>query len=179
MPKIVDHDQRRSELLGKCLTVFAEKGYGAVSTRELEQVTGVSTGTLYHYFGSKEDLFRKLVRSVMERTASELADAVARGRNPKVRLALIMDYLDEREEDLASYFLVLTDYARCIGIEKFRQELDFQSAESNLLALLSSSLEISQEQAHKTLTYVMGMLMTRFLTGKRIPLANEGLLMPR
>ncbi len=173
MPKIVDHDQRRSELLAKCFGVFAEKGYAAVTTRELERVTGVSTGVLYHYFDSKEDLFSRLMRSFVERITSELVDAIVTGRNPEARLALIMRYLDAKEDELASYLLVLTDYARCVGIAKFREELDFQRAESALQELLTSSLEMSRERAQKTLTYVMGLIITRFLTGKKGSLVNE------
>ncbi|HPG70383.1 MAG TPA: TetR/AcrR family transcriptional regulator [Candidatus Hydrogenedentes bacterium] len=179
MPKIVDHDQRRSELLAKCLGVFAEKGYAAVTTRELERVTGVSTGILYHYFASKEDLFSRLVRFFVERVTSELADTVVKGQNPEARLALIMRYLDTKEDEFSSYLLVLTDYARCVGIERFREELDFHRAEAALLELLSSSLEMSPDQARRTLTHLMGLLITRFLTGKNGPLADEISLMIR
>lgn len=179
MPKIVDHDQRRSELLVTCLGVFLEKGYAAVTTRELERVTGVSTGILYHYFDSKEDLFRRLVHSFVEKVTLELADAVVKGQNPAARLALTMRYLDAKEDEFASYFLMLTDFARCVGLARFREELDFGRAESALLELLSSSLDMSHEQARKTLTYVMGFLIIRFLTGKNSSLINEvSLLLP-
>ncbi len=179
MPKIVDHEQRRSELLAKCLGAFTEKGYAAVTTRELERVTGVSTGILYHYFDSKEDLFSRLVRSFVEKVTSELADAVVRGHDPAARLALIMGYIDTKEDELASYLLMLADYARCVGLARFREELDFAHAESALLELLSSSLEMSPEQARKTLTHVMGFLIIRFLTGKSGSLVDEvSMMMP-
>lgn len=173
MPKIVDHDQRRAELLAKCLDIFIKKGYAAVTTRELERVTGVSTGILYHYFESKEDLFSQLVRSFVEKVTSELADAIVKGQDPAARLALVMRYLDAKEDEFASYFLMLTDYARCVGIARFREELGFERAESALLELLSSSLEMSREQARKTLTYLMGFLIIRFLTGNKNSLVNE------
>jgi len=173
MPKIVDHNQRRSELLVKCLGVFLEKGYAAVTTRELERVTGVSTGILYHYFDSKEDLFRRLVHSFIEKVTLELADTLVKGRNPADRLALIMHYVDAKEDEFSSYFLMLTDYARCVGMARFREELDFARAESALLDLLSSSLEMPREQARKTLTRVMGFLIIRFLTGKNSSLVDE------
>ena len=173
MPKIVDHDQRRSELLAKCLDLFIEKGYAGVTTRELERVTGVSTGVLYHYFDSKEDLFRRLVQSFVERIASELADTVVGGRDPEERFALIMRYLDSKEDYFITHLLILTDYARCVGVGKLHEELDFQRAEAAFLELLSSSLKKTPEQAQKTLTSVLGLLVTRFLTGKRGSFADE------
>lgn len=173
MPKIVDHDQRRAELLAKCLGVFAERGYAAVTMRELERVTGVSTGVLYHYFASKEELFSRLVRFFVDKTTSELAEIVVEGRDPQDRLALIMRYLDAKEDELVSYLLVSADYARCVGIETFREELDFRRAEAALVKLFSTSLEMSPEQANRTVTHVMGLLITRFLTGKKSSLVSE------
>ncbi|MGB6015410.1 MAG: helix-turn-helix domain-containing protein, partial [Nodosilinea sp.] len=48
MPKIVDHDQYRREILDQCFDLFAEKGYAALTMRQIAQELGVSTGTLYH-----------------------------------------------------------------------------------------------------------------------------------
>ena len=59
MPKIVDHEQYRKELLGKCFDLFAQKGYGSITMRQIAQGLGVSTGTLYHYFPSKQALFEQ------------------------------------------------------------------------------------------------------------------------
>jgi Bacterial regulatory proteins, tetR family. len=35
MPKIVNHEQYRKELLGKCFNLFAEKGYAAITMRQI------------------------------------------------------------------------------------------------------------------------------------------------
>jgi AcrR family transcriptional regulator len=64
MPKIVDHDRYRKELLTKSFDLFAEKGYATVTMRQIAQALGVSTGTLYHYFPSKEVLFEQLLEEL-------------------------------------------------------------------------------------------------------------------
>ncbi|GAP96299.1 TetR/AcrR family transcriptional regulator [Leptolyngbya sp. NIES-2104] len=66
MPKIVDHDRYRKELLLKSFDLLAEKGYAAITMRQIAQGLGVSTGTLYHYFPSKEALFEQLVEELCE-----------------------------------------------------------------------------------------------------------------
>jgi AcrR family transcriptional regulator len=66
MPKIVDHDRYRKELLVKSFDLFAEKGYAAITMRQIAQGLGVSTGTLYHYFPSKEALFEQLLEELSE-----------------------------------------------------------------------------------------------------------------
>ncbi|NJL79674.1 MAG: helix-turn-helix transcriptional regulator, partial [Richelia sp. SM2_1_7] len=60
MPKIVDHEKYRKELLWKSFDLFAQKGYGSVTMREIAKELGVSTGTLYHYFPNKESLYLQL-----------------------------------------------------------------------------------------------------------------------
>ena len=66
MPKIVDHELYRKELLQKCFDLFAQKGYGSLTIRQIAKEIGVSTGTLYHYFASKEDLFIQLIEEITE-----------------------------------------------------------------------------------------------------------------
>jgi AcrR family transcriptional regulator len=64
MPKIVDVDQYRQELLNKCFDLFANQGYASVTTRQIAKELGVSTGTLYHYFPNKQALFEQLVEQI-------------------------------------------------------------------------------------------------------------------
>ncbi|MGD1904900.1 MAG: TetR/AcrR family transcriptional regulator [Leptolyngbyaceae cyanobacterium] len=66
MPKIVDRDRYRKELLSQCLGLFAEQGYGSTTMRQIAQGLGVSTGTLYHYFPSKERILEQLVEELCE-----------------------------------------------------------------------------------------------------------------
>ncbi|MBH8555891.1 TetR/AcrR family transcriptional regulator [Nostocaceae cyanobacterium CENA357] len=70
MPKIVDHDQYRKELLSKSFDLFAQKGYGSVTMRQIAQSLAVSTGTLYHYFPSKQVLFEQLVEEISQQDVS-------------------------------------------------------------------------------------------------------------
>ncbi len=61
MPKIVDHEKYRRELLERSFECFTQRGYGQLTMRDLAKQLGVSTGTLYHYFASKEAIFEQLV----------------------------------------------------------------------------------------------------------------------
>lgn len=74
MPKIIDHDQYRKTLLSQCFDLFAEKGYAAITMRQIAQGLKVSTGTLYHYFPSKELLFEQMVR---EMAGQDIRNAMA------------------------------------------------------------------------------------------------------
>ena len=47
---------RREEIARSAARVFVKKGYDSTSVREIIDACGMSTGTLYHYVGSKEDI---------------------------------------------------------------------------------------------------------------------------
>jgi TetR/AcrR family transcriptional regulator len=55
-------EARPAELLAAALDLFVEKGYAATRAEEVAQRAGVSKGTLFLYFPSKEELFKAVVR---------------------------------------------------------------------------------------------------------------------
>jgi AcrR family transcriptional regulator len=63
--------ERRRTILAAARTVFVRRGYGATRVSDIAARAKVGKGTLYEYFGSKEDLFSTLVLD----TAREALDA--------------------------------------------------------------------------------------------------------
>jgi TetR/AcrR family transcriptional regulator len=55
-------DARPGELLDAALTLFVQKGFAATRAEEVAKLAGVSKGTLFLYFASKEELFKAVVR---------------------------------------------------------------------------------------------------------------------
>lgn len=56
-------EARPVELLDAALTLFVEKGYAATKVEEVALKAGVSKGTLFLYFATKEELFKAVIRS--------------------------------------------------------------------------------------------------------------------
>ena len=54
--------ERPQELLDAALELFVEKGFAATRAEEVAARAGVSKGTLYLYYPSKEELFKAVVR---------------------------------------------------------------------------------------------------------------------
>ncbi|WP_228768136.1 TetR/AcrR family transcriptional regulator [Limnohabitans sp. DM1] len=54
--------ERPGELLEAALDLFVEKGFAATRVEEVALRAGVSKGTLFLYFPTKEDLFKAVVR---------------------------------------------------------------------------------------------------------------------
>lgn len=55
-------EARPAELTAAALELFVEKGYAATRLEDVAALAGVSKGTLYLYFDSKEALFKAVVR---------------------------------------------------------------------------------------------------------------------
>jgi TetR/AcrR family transcriptional regulator len=55
-------DARPGELLDAALELFVQKGFAATRSEEVAARAGVSKGTLFLYFPSKEELFKAVVR---------------------------------------------------------------------------------------------------------------------
>ncbi len=56
-------DARPGELLAAALDLFVEKGFALTRVEEVAKRAGVSKGTLFLYFSSKEELFKAVVRA--------------------------------------------------------------------------------------------------------------------
>jgi len=54
-------------VLEAALDLFSTHGYGATSMRQIAEVCGLSTGNLYHHFGSKEAIFQRLIDDYWDR----------------------------------------------------------------------------------------------------------------
>jgi len=52
----------RGEILKNALSLFAQKGYEAISPNDICELTGIQKPTLYYFFGSKEGLLDELLK---------------------------------------------------------------------------------------------------------------------
>lgn len=79
----------RQRILDAALQLFAHKGYGSTSVREVVESAGVTKPTLYYYFDGKEALFREVISSKLGEGDAIVAEALANGGSvvEKLRLA--------------------------------------------------------------------------------------------
>jgi TetR/AcrR family transcriptional regulator len=63
-------------ILQKALGLFSEKGYDATSVREICEAAGVTKPTLYHFYGSKEGVYRAIVEGALDRFRVDLVRAL-------------------------------------------------------------------------------------------------------
>jgi AcrR family transcriptional regulator len=73
----------RAKLLAAARKVFAAKGLGAATARDIVRETDLATGTFYNYFDSKEEVFTALIAELAEK-ARERVRAERRARDLSV-----------------------------------------------------------------------------------------------
>jgi TetR/AcrR family transcriptional regulator len=79
-------EARPGELLESALDLFVDKGFAATRVEEVALRAGVSKGTLFLYFPTKEELFKAVVRENLVKHQTEGAEEIARFEGPSGEL---------------------------------------------------------------------------------------------
>lgn len=74
MPKIVDHDQRRLELVDATWRIIARLGIEGATMREIAEEAGFANGALKPYFPTKDQLLTSAFGHVFNRTNQRIAN---------------------------------------------------------------------------------------------------------
>lgn len=68
--------RQRQEVLAAALDLFSQKGYHNVSMNEIAEKSEFAVGTLYNFFGSKEDIYKSLMTENSNRFHRALEDSL-------------------------------------------------------------------------------------------------------
>jgi AcrR family transcriptional regulator len=93
MPKEVDHDERREELLEAVWRVIARDGMEGTTIRGIAKETGWSTGVLSHYFVDKDEIISSALRLAYERIATRWDEKLEGLSGVKALYELVVDNL--------------------------------------------------------------------------------------
>jgi AcrR family transcriptional regulator len=85
-PKTRRGETSRAAILRAALDLFQERGYEATTMRAIADRTGVSLGSSYHYFPSKEHLVLEFYRHTHELHAAAIAPLLSREKDLAARL---------------------------------------------------------------------------------------------
>ncbi len=164
MPKLVDRDSYKKQMLNASFKVLAEKGY-AYPMRQIASTLGVSTGTLYHYFPNKRFLFEQLSEHIVRKNLQKSFGRIASVTSRSERATILIDILIEDNEELTALVLLSVDYARIVPrkemSEFFRKFLD------EYIKKLSQLLEITEEMSRLIVSAADGILLHNWINRDR------------
>ena len=104
-----DGGAKRRQILDGARAVFMSDGFDGASMNDIARMAGVSKGTLYVYFDSKELLFEALIREDKQQHIAELAaiDAPGNARELLVDYGRALIQLLTRAETIAQLRMVI------------------------------------------------------------------------
>jgi TetR/AcrR family transcriptional regulator, cholesterol catabolism regulator len=100
------YDRRRQEVVLGAARVFAERGYDQTSVGELAEALGLAAGSLYHYFGGKEQLLRAICDQLMDPLLERAEALLAEPREPADQLRALVRLWVEHVVEHRDHMLV-------------------------------------------------------------------------
>ncbi len=93
MPRNVNREARRAELVSAAATMFAKRGVAKTVVSDIVKAAGVAQGTFYLYFDSKDDAVLAVVDHIATTTMDEVAARVGAGTSAVDKLQILGDAL--------------------------------------------------------------------------------------
>lgn len=169
MPKIVDHEQYRKELLTKCFDIFAQRGYGATTMRQISQSLGVSTGTLYHYFPSKRTLFEQLVEEVTSRDILIVSTELQGIEGVENQLSFVGRYLTENQDYQIKWMYIMVDFFQTQDAEEMTYSVFWEGVLERFIILIYDFLGVEDlVLANFVISFIDGIIVEKLLKNKMI-----------
>jgi len=93
----------RERIVAAALDLFRENGFDHTTMRDVSARAGVATGAAYYYFRSKEELVMAFYLRTAEEMVEVLPEELARTRDLRKRIALILDLKLEQFREHRSF----------------------------------------------------------------------------
>lgn len=114
--------ETRERIMDSALTLMQTRGFNAFSYRDVADEVGVRSASIHHYFPTKEDLGKEVIRLYKSRVAEAL-DGIARTNPDPVRkIEKFIALLGKSAEDGESVCLCGMLMSDCLTLEKGMQQ---------------------------------------------------------
>jgi AcrR family transcriptional regulator len=90
MPKIVDKEQKRTEIARKTMPLIAKRGFENTPVRKIAAEVGIGKGTFYDYFTSKEDVLNEIIGIIFADWTKLIISRIGSTDDPLKRLFIMI-----------------------------------------------------------------------------------------
>jgi AcrR family transcriptional regulator len=162
MPRTRRKDARPGEIVAAALASFAERGFAATRLEDVAAAAGISKGTIYLYFPTKEDLFRAVVRhAVLPNVAAAETDISGySGASADILRMMAQRFLRLLDTDLTAIpKLVLAESGNFPAIAQFYADTVLRRAFRLIEGVLTRGIErgeFRKVDVHNTLPLFAG-----------------------
>ncbi|MFD2093139.1 TetR/AcrR family transcriptional regulator [Blastococcus deserti] len=121
MPKLVDREVRRQEILEVTWRLMATRGADAATMREMAREAGHANGALAPYFAGKDELVEAAFVHVFDRTNDRIRRAVVGKRGLSALRAFLVEVLPATEDTRLEARIVLPFCSRTVADDRFAE----------------------------------------------------------
>jgi AcrR family transcriptional regulator len=115
VPKIVDHDERRLELVDATWRIIARNGLEGATMREIAMEAGFANGALKPYFPTKDTLLEFAFSHVFNRTNQRIAEVTAGQTGLAALRAFCLEVLPLDEERINEARIVIPFWQKAVN----------------------------------------------------------------
>src|ERR671926_102081 len=174
MPKIVDHDQRRVELVNATWRIIARDGMEGATMREIAAEAGFANGALKPYFPTKDDLLTFAFGHVFNQTNRRMEAATSGLAGLAALRAYCHEILPLDEERVSEARIVIPFWQKALTdpvkarlheefMEQWRSDLHGHLAEAREAGEVRTGIR-DEEIVGFLMTFALGAQITAALT---------------
>ncbi|MEP6659866.1 MAG: TetR/AcrR family transcriptional regulator [Acidimicrobiales bacterium] len=189
MPKIVDHEARRAEVLEATWRVIARLGIEQTTTREIAKEARCSTGVLAHYFRNKDEILRLALDHAHSLVRDRIRVLMDRATGVTVLRAVLGESLPLDEPRQLELTLEVSFWARAVVQTRLRpsQHADYDRWQAIVKTLVEEAKALGEfpagldadAAATQLVTFVDGLGVDALLYPERFPPAAVHSLLDR
>ena len=151
MPKVVDHAQRRRELVAATWAVVAAEGIEAATVRRIAEEAGCTTGRITHYFADKEEVLVAALRQVHRAAGKRMLAAIGPRSGLEALRAVLAEALPLDEERILEWRVWLAFWGSAatsasLQAEQHQRYREWRGLLKRVLATAQLSADIDLDQ---------------------------------
>jgi TetR/AcrR family transcriptional regulator, fatty acid metabolism regulator protein len=105
------NEERAENMLEAATRLFGEEGFHAVSTRKIAAAAGVSEGTLFNYFSSKNELISAILARIYSELTEQASEILRHTFDTRERLQLLAEnHIRVMSRDNALFMRLIQSY---------------------------------------------------------------------
>lgn len=111
MPKIIDKEAKKQEIVQAAITVFAQRGFANTKIADIARAANIGKGTIYEYFKNKSEIFENGFRYFMDAMETSIAKKIFKIIDPVEKLkAIFTSMTDFFQGETAEFMEIMLDF---------------------------------------------------------------------
>lgn len=153
-PKNDVSEERKSQILNAAMETFSELGFHKARMSDIAETSGLSKGSLYWYFDSKDSIILNLLEKFFEPELKDLRALVTDNRSAEDRLEIYVDRVSIDMVTMVKWMPLIHDFiALAFRKEQVRKAISryYQRHLEILLSLIQQGMDAGEFQAENAM----------------------------